>query len=235
MPSRTRSTRTRSRRCAPTSAGTSPAILGYVYFITFTNLSGNTVDVLLDRVRGKGRAITVYEGVVGALLAPILFLHLLLVKLRRARRNRQAAAEAARRPPGCAAGWRKREQGRRVKGQNSRRNPMPVPKIKAKHDKLMNTKLPPEEVAKLIKKGAFLVDVRSKLEAKKGIAPGATKHPARDAQASPGDLPRDRNIVLYCGTGGRAGKAQEDAGGQRIQGDQRRRLQGCPESTRGDG
>ena len=30
-------------------------ILAYVYFITFTNLSGNTVDVVLERVRGKGR------------------------------------------------------------------------------------------------------------------------------------------------------------------------------------
>ena len=56
-------------------------IVGYVYFITFTNLSGNTVDVLLDRIRGKGRPITVFEGVVGATLAPILLVLVLLVKL----------------------------------------------------------------------------------------------------------------------------------------------------------
>lgn len=56
-------------------------ILGYVYFITFTNLSGNTVDVLLERIRGKGRPITVFEGVVGAILAPILLLLVSLVKL----------------------------------------------------------------------------------------------------------------------------------------------------------
>lgn len=56
-------------------------IVGYVYFITFTNLSGNTVDVLLDRIRGKGRPITVFEGVVGAGLAPILLLLVSLVKL----------------------------------------------------------------------------------------------------------------------------------------------------------
>ena len=30
-------------------------IIGYVYFITFTNLSGNTVDAVLDRIRGKGQ------------------------------------------------------------------------------------------------------------------------------------------------------------------------------------
>ena len=56
-------------------------IVGYVYFITFTNLSGNTVDVLLERIRGKGRPITVFEGVVGAVLAPILLVLVLLVKL----------------------------------------------------------------------------------------------------------------------------------------------------------
>jgi AhpD family alkylhydroperoxidase len=56
-------------------------IVGYVFFITFTNLSGNTVDVLVERIRGKGRPITVFEGVVGALLAPFLFVLVLLVKL----------------------------------------------------------------------------------------------------------------------------------------------------------
>ncbi len=30
-------------------------IVAYVYFITFTNLSGNTVDVVLERLRGEGR------------------------------------------------------------------------------------------------------------------------------------------------------------------------------------
>jgi AhpD family alkylhydroperoxidase len=71
-------------------------IVGFVYFITFTNLSGNTVDVLLDRLRGKGRPITIFEGVVGAVLAPLLFVLVSLVKLgklvgtdkRRAKRHR---------------------------------------------------------------------------------------------------------------------------------------------------
>ena len=75
-------------------------IVGYVFFITFTNLSGNTVDVLVDRIRGRGRPITVFEGVVGALLAPILFILVLLVKLgklvgtdkRRAARHRASQA-----------------------------------------------------------------------------------------------------------------------------------------------
>ncbi len=73
-------------------------IVGYVFFITFTNLSGNTVDLLVDRIRGRGRAITVFEGVVGVVLAPVLFVLLALVKLgklvgtdtRRAKRHRAA-------------------------------------------------------------------------------------------------------------------------------------------------
>jgi phage shock protein E len=82
-------------------------------------------------------------------------------------------------------------------------------KLKAKHDKLANAKLPLEEVAKLLKKGALLVDVRSKLEAKRGMAPGATNIPLGLLRGHLDELPLDRNIVLYCGTGGRAEKARE--------------------------
>ena len=56
-------------------------IVGFVYFITFTNLSGNTVDALLDRIRGKRNSITVFQGVAGAVLAPLLFVLVSLVKL----------------------------------------------------------------------------------------------------------------------------------------------------------
>ena len=71
-------------------------IAGYVFFITFTNLSGNTVDLVLDRIRGKGRPITVFEAVVGTVLAPVLLVLVSLVALgklvgtdkRRAKRHR---------------------------------------------------------------------------------------------------------------------------------------------------
>jgi rhodanese-related sulfurtransferase len=86
---------------------------------------------------------------------------------------------------------------------------MLIKKIKARHDALANTKLAPEEVAKLLKKGAFLVDVRSRLEAKIGMAPGATNIPLLRIKSHLNELPRDRTLVLYCGTGGRAGKAKE--------------------------
>ena len=86
---------------------------------------------------------------------------------------------------------------------------MLISKLKAKHDELVNTKLPPEEVAKLLQEGAFLVDVRSKLEARLGMAPGATNISLFRLKRRMDELPRDRNIVLYCGTGGRAGKAMQ--------------------------
>ena len=86
---------------------------------------------------------------------------------------------------------------------------MLIKKLKAKHDALANTKLPPEAVAKLIDQGAFVVDVRSTLEAKRGMAPGATNIPFLKLKNRLNELPRDRTIVTYCGTGGRAGKAKE--------------------------
>ena len=82
-------------------------------------------------------------------------------------------------------------------------------KLKEKHDALANTKLPPEEVAELLKKGAALVDVRSWIEAKIGMAPGATNIPLLRLKSRLKELPRDRTIVVYCGTGGRAAKAKE--------------------------
>ena len=38
---------------------------------------------------------------------------------------------------------------------------------------------------------------------------GATNIPLSALKRHMDELPRDRNIVLYCGTGGRAGKAKE--------------------------
>lgn len=84
---------------------------------------------------------------------------------------------------------------------------MLIKRLKAKHDALANTKLPPKEVATLLKGGAVLVDVRSRLEAKLGMVPGATNIPLLRLKSYLKELPRDRTIVTYCGTGGRAAKA----------------------------
>jgi phage shock protein E len=68
---------------------------------------------------------------------------------------------------------------------------------------------PENEVAGLIGNGAYILDVRMALEAKKGIAPGATNISLLELNRRLGELPRDRTIVTYCQTGGRAGKARD--------------------------
>jgi rhodanese-related sulfurtransferase len=68
---------------------------------------------------------------------------------------------------------------------------------------------PESEVAKLIRNGACILDVRTALEAKKGVAPGATNISLLQLKRRLGELPRDRTIVTYCQTGGRAGKARD--------------------------
>ena len=68
---------------------------------------------------------------------------------------------------------------------------------------------PTEEIADLIKNGAFILDVRLGLEAKKGMVPGATNINMLVLGRHLDELPRDRMIVTYCKTGGRAGKARD--------------------------
>jgi rhodanese-related sulfurtransferase len=72
-------------------------------------------------------------------------------------------------------------------------------------------------VVKLLKAGAFLVDVRPKIQAKMGMAPGATNISIFTLKRRLGELPRDRKILLYCHSGAAAGKAKQalDAGYKR--------------------
>lgn len=80
---------------------------------------------------------------------------------------------------------------------------------------------PAKEIAELIKKGAFILDVRTLFEAKKGIAPGATNIPLLRLKRHLDELPGKKTIVTYCGTGERAGKAKdilESAGFQAVNG-----------------
>ena len=68
---------------------------------------------------------------------------------------------------------------------------------------------PEKEVADAIRNGAFILDVRTGFEAKKGTAPGATNIDLLVLKRHLDELPRDRTIVTYCKTGGRAGKARD--------------------------
>lgn len=68
-----------------------------------------------------------------------------------------------------------------------------------------------KEIAKWVKKDAFILDVRTTFEAKKGIAPGAINIPLWKLRLNRhlDELPHDKTIVTYCVTGERAGKAKD--------------------------
>ena len=86
---------------------------------------------------------------------------------------------------------------------------MLLARLKAVHDELAQSKLPAKEVAKLLKAGALLVDVRPKIGAKLGMAPGAANISLFTLKRRLHELPRDRKIVLYCHSGAAAGKAKQ--------------------------
>ena len=68
---------------------------------------------------------------------------------------------------------------------------------------------PENEVAEVIRNGAYILDVRTALEAKKGLAQGAANISLFQLKRHLRELPRDRTIVTHCKTGGRAGKARD--------------------------
>jgi rhodanese-related sulfurtransferase len=67
---------------------------------------------------------------------------------------------------------------------------------------------PQEEVAKWIKKGAVLVDVRTKVEAKKDPVPGAKNIPLLKLEGALSELPTNKTYVTFCLRGGRAERAK---------------------------
>jgi phage shock protein E len=77
---------------------------------------------------------------------------------------------------------------------------------------------PPEEVAKWIKEGAVLVDVRTRIEARNNPVRGATNIPLLRLKGELSKLPRDKAFVTYCLRGGRAERAKSllQANGFRV-------------------
>jgi phage shock protein E len=67
---------------------------------------------------------------------------------------------------------------------------------------------PAEEVATWIKKGAVLVDVRTRIETWMNPVPGATNIPLSKLEGALSELPRDKAFVTYCLRGGRAERAK---------------------------
>jgi phage shock protein E len=68
---------------------------------------------------------------------------------------------------------------------------------------------PPEEVAKWIKEGAVLLDVRTGIEARRTPVRGATNIPLSKLKGHLSDLPRNKAFVIYCARGGRAERAMK--------------------------
>ena len=67
---------------------------------------------------------------------------------------------------------------------------------------------PPEEVAKWIKEGAVLLEVRTSSEARKNPVRGATNIPLLKLKDELSELPRNKAFVTYCLRGGRAERAK---------------------------
>ena len=67
---------------------------------------------------------------------------------------------------------------------------------------------PPEEVAKWLKKGAVLLDVRTRIEVKKDPVPGAINIPLLLLKGKLSELPKGKSFVTYCLRGGRAERAK---------------------------
>lgn len=68
----------------------------------------------------------------------------------------------------------------------------------------------PGEVAQRIhdpQRAPLLLDVRTAREFAEGHVPGAVNIPVQDLAAQLGQVPQDREIVVYCEVGGRASRA----------------------------
>lgn len=72
-------------------------------------------------------------------------------------------------------------------------------------DKMMDVE---KQVEKMIREGAFLVDVRSPMEFDEGTAKGAINIPLEDLEDRLADFEGKKNIVLFCRSGGRSAYAE---------------------------
>jgi rhodanese-related sulfurtransferase len=68
---------------------------------------------------------------------------------------------------------------------------------------------PPEEVARLLKRGAVLLDVRTGIEKRKNPVPGAINIPILKLKDHLDELPAGKTFVAFCLRGGRAERARK--------------------------
>jgi phage shock protein E len=70
-----------------------------------------------------------------------------------------------------------------------------------------SNRLSREEIRARVAAGAVLVDVRTPAEFESGHASGARNVPLQDLPRRVGELPRDREVIVYCRSGGRSANA----------------------------
>lgn len=76
----------------------------------------------------------------------------------------------------------------------------------------MDNEIDIEELKKMQNNGTIVIDVRSKQEFKEGHIDGAILLPEFDIKEEIGKMVKDKtaDIILYCGTGARSKKAQQE-------------------------
>ncbi len=65
----------------------------------------------------------------------------------------------------------------------------------------------PDQARELVEQGALLVDVRTPQEYEQHHIPGALNLPLQELDNRISELPEDQDIVLYCRSGARSGRA----------------------------
>lgn len=66
-----------------------------------------------------------------------------------------------------------------------------------------------KEISELVQSGAFILDVRTRLETWMGMVKGAVSIPLLRVQKNLDKLPKDKTIIVYCASGGRADMARK--------------------------
>jgi phage shock protein E len=77
----------------------------------------------------------------------------------------------------------------------------------------------PSEAKELVKSGAVLVDVRTPEEFEAKHLPGAINIPVEDLDKRRAELPKEKDVVLYCRSGSRSARGRSvllDSGFTRV-------------------
>jgi len=86
--------------------------------------------------------------------------------------------------------------------------PAPVAAATGRQPAALPTEVPPAEAARLRDAGAFVLDVREPAEWAEIHVLGATLFPLGQLRGRLAEIPRDRQVVVYCRSGNRSAQAR---------------------------